>query len=518
MLFNSVEFLIFFPVVTIVFFLLPERFRRYWLLAASCFFYMSFIPYYIIILLFTTCVDFFGALLIGKYHDRPELKNFFFALALGLNIGLLVYFKYLGMLGGTFNFISSAFGGGTLTVPDVVLPIGISFHTFQSMGYLIDTYRANEAPEKNFINFSLFLMFFPQLVAGPIERFGDLSAQLKKSHRFTYENVSIGGRIMLWGMFKKIAVADNLAKIADLVFGDVASYAGWPAIIGLLCFSVQIYCDFSGYSDIAKGAAQILDIRLMENFKTPYFSTSPGEFWRRWHISLSTWFRDYIYFPMGGSRVSTPRWVLNNMVTFAVSGIWHGANWTFAFWGLLNGILVISGRLLKPFGDMIGKLTSGALGYVPLPEGVKSADKLPAEAKAKYIESRGGKLWAGIRHVLALLSTFAVISVTWIFFRADNFRDAFKMFGNIFLADAGDFSSLPSVRLWACALCTFLLIAVELIFTYTPVQSHLDKISRGEIASSRRATAIRLFCYAVIIAVIVLFGAYDNRSFIYFQF
>ena len=516
MLFNSVEFLIFFPIVVLVFFLLPERFRRYWLLAASVFFYMSFIPYYIFILLFTTLVDYFGARLIEKFSSRPEYKNMFFVLALGLNIGMLVYFKYLGMLGGTWNAL---FGSAApLSVPDVVLPIGISFHTFQSMGYLIDAYRMGKAPEHNFIDFSLFLMFFPQLVAGPIERFSDLSGQLKKKHYFTYQNASEGGRLMLWGMFKKIAVADNLALIADRVFGDVGGYAGMPAVIGLICFTFQIYCDFSGYSDIAMGAARILDIRLMENFKTPYFSRSPAEFWRRWHISLSTWFRDYIYIPLGGSRVSTPRWCLNEMITFAVSGIWHGASWTFAFWGLLNGIWVISCRLLRPVGDMIGRITQGALGYVPLPGGAKKESELDDAAKAEYIASRGGRPLRFIRSAGATAVTFVLISLSWVFFRADTFSDAFTMLGHIFLADKGDFSAVPEIRLWAAGICLFILIAFELIMTYTPLMKHLSAISSGEIKSTVGMTAVRILVYAAFAAVIILLGAYDNRSFIYFQF
>ena len=338
MLFNSIEFLIFFPVVIAVYFLLPYKLRRYFLLAASCFFYMSFIPKYILILLFTTIVDYTGARLIEKFRDRKKLSKTFFIIALTCNIGLLVWFKYLGVIGDTINFFGRMISLKTIVVPEIALPIGISFHTFQSMGYLIDTYTGKEKAEKSFIDFALFLMYFPQLVAGPIERSRNLFSQLKADHDLKAENVSIGGRKMLWGMFKKVVVADNLALFADTMFDHPGSFGGLGTLIGVLCFTVQIYCDFSGYSDIAIGCAKVMDIDLMMNFDTPYFSHTTPEFWRRWHISLSTWFRDYVYIPLGGNRVSKPRWVFNQLFTFTVSGVWHGAGYTYVLWGFINGV------------------------------------------------------------------------------------------------------------------------------------------------------------------------------------
>lgn len=476
MLFNSFEFLVFFPVVIIVYFLLPKRFRRYFLLAASCHFYMSFIPKYMFILGFTTTVDYTGARLIEHFADNRKLKKASFITALLLNIGLLIIFKYLGMLGDFVNVFGHTLNLGTVAVPEIILPIGISFHTFQSMGYLIDVYMGRQKAEHDFFQFALFLMYFPQLVAGPIERGSNLFDQLKKDHSLKTENFSIGWRYMLWGMFKKVVVADNLSMVADLVFGNVHSYGGTMLIAAILCFAFQIYCDFSGYSDIAIGAAKIMDIDLMRNFDTPYFSLSPAEFWRRWHISLSTWFRDYVYIPLGGNRVSTPRWCVNQLVTFGISGIWHGANLTFAVWGLLNGLYIIAVRMLKPVKEFFKKLTR--------------IDKIPL-----------------IPALLSAALTFAVINFSWIFFRAESFSDAFYVIGNMFGESYGDMLGLSQFRLYICKVVPFVLIGTELCMK-TP------KI----VELFRRSQVLRIAVYSLCVSAIVLFGAYDNQAFIYFQF
>ena len=479
MLFNSIQFLIFFPIVITVFFLLPHKYRKYFLLAASCYFYMSFIPKYMIILLFTSFVDFFGALLVQKFRKENKifLQRLVFLIALALNVGLLVFFKYLGLLGDTINFFGHMFNLQTLVFPEVILPIGISFHTFQSMGYLLDVYMGNEPAESNFIDFSLFLMFFPQLVAGPIERSGNLMSQLKAEHFIHYENISIGGRKMLWGMFKKVVVADNLSMFADAVFKNVDGYSGLGLIIGILAFSIQIYCDFSGYSDIAVGCAKMMDMDLMKNFDTPYFSASIPEFWRRWHISLSTWFKDYIYIPMGGNRVSKPRWCLNQMVTFTISGIWHGANFTFAVWGVLNGIYIIISRFMQPVKKKIGEIFH--------------ADKIPR-----------------ISHGISIILTFSLISFTWIFFRANTFSDAFYVITNMFGSTSYDFSIISEFRAWIAIFAPIILLGIEGL-------TKSQKVTSWYIKSP---TLVRLSSYGLLLAVIIIFGAYDNKSFIYFQF
>lgn len=479
MLFNSVQFLIFFPVVIIVFFLLPQRLRKYFLLAASCYFYMSFIPKYIFILLFTTVVDYFGAILVERSarFENPRRKKAVFIAALCCNIGLLVFFKYLGMLGDTVNFFGAMLNLKTVVVPEIALPIGISFHTFQSMGYLIDVYAGKEKAERNFIDFALFLMYFPQLVAGPIERGRNLFSQLKAEHCLTYENISAGGRMMLWGMFKKVVVADNLAIIADAVFGDVTAFSGMGLVAGILCFTIQIYCDFSGYSDIAIGCARVMDIRLMTNFDTPYFSSSTPEFWRRWHISLSTWFRDYIYIPMGGNRVSKPRWAFNQLVTFTISGIWHGAGFTYAAWGILNGVYIILSRFTKPLRDKLKSLTR--------------IDRAPVLSKG-----------------VGIAVTFCLISFSWIFFRADSFSDAFYVISHLFGQSFGDFSKLSELRLRLAYAAPVMLFAIELLM----------KRPRAVEWFIKSNAFVRIAAYALLTAIIVVFGAYDNKAFIYFQF
>ena len=478
MLFNSIEFLIFFPVVIAVYFLLPYKLRRYFLLAASCFFYMSFIPKYMLILLFTTVVDYTGARLIERFREKPGAKRAVFIAGLACNVGLLVWFKYLGTIGDTINFFGHLLSLKTVVFPEVVLPVGISFHTFQSMGYFIDTYTGRQKAERNFIDFALFLMFFPQLVAGPIERFSSLMPQLKADHDLKAENISLGGRKMLWGMFKKVVVADNLALFADAVFDSPDKFGGAGILLGVLCFTVQIYCDFSGYSDIAVGCAKILDIDLMKNFDTPYFSRSVPEFWRRWHISLSTWFRDYVYIPLGGNRVSKPRWVLNQLITFTISGVWHGAGYTYVLWGLLNGIYICVARFVAPVKDKLAALTR--------------VEKLPA-----------------LRGLIDTVVTFALISFSWIFFRANTVPEAFRIAGRLFGPTAMDFSAIPGLRVWVAIAAVILLFLAEFFMNYG------KKLTE---AYFRIPHPVRAVTYALLVAAIVLFGAYDNKAFIYFQF
>ena len=480
MLFNSLEFLLFFPITVILYFLLPHKSRRYFLLLASVFFYMSFIPKYILIVGFTTVVDYAGALLIDKFRERKAIKRTVFITGILLNVGLLVVYKYLGVIGDTINFFGNMISLETVVLPKLALPIGISFHTFQSMGYYIDTYKGTVKPERNFINFALFLMFFPQLVAGPIERTANLMGQLKARHTLKAENISIGGRWMLWGMFKKIVVADSLAIFADAVFDKIGNFSGAGLIIGLLCFTVQIYCDFSGYSDIAIGCAKIMDIDLMKNFNTPYFSASVPEFWRRWHISLSSWFKDYIYIPLGGNRVSKPRWVFNQLVTFTVSGVWHGAGYNFVVWGFLNGIYIVISRLIAPIKDGFKRITR--------------LDRVPWLSKP-----------------FAILITFALISFSWIFFRANSFDDAFyfisNMFGSTKMTFDSDSASL--FRIWVTIGSVIILFVVELLMSY------------GKKAVSlfyRAPHFCRVALYGLLTAVIIVCGVFGENQFIYFDF
>ncbi|MDT7604999.1 MAG: alginate O-acetyltransferase complex protein AlgI, partial [Acidobacteriota bacterium] len=342
MLFNSLHFLIFFPVVTTLFFVLPHRLRWAMLLAASCYFYMVFKPLYILILAFTIIVDYTAGILIEDAKGRR--RKAYLVASICANVGVLAFFKYYNFLNGSLR---EALGALHLAAPvppllHILLPIGLSFHTFQSLSYTIEVYRGRHPAERHAGIFALYVMFYPQLVAGPIERPQNLLHQFHERHYFDYPRVVAGLQLMLWGMFKKVVIADRLSPFVNLVYDDPHSYRGVSFIVATIFFAFQIYCDFSGYSDIALGAAQVMGFTLMKNFDRPYFSKSISEFWKRWHISLSTWFRDYVYLSLGGNRVSRPRWYFNLFFTFLVSGLWHGANWTYVIWGALNGVYLIA--------------------------------------------------------------------------------------------------------------------------------------------------------------------------------
>src|SRR3984893_16453219 len=322
MLFNSIDFAIFFPVVVAMFFLSPQRWRVSLLLAASCFFYMAFIPVYIVILFVTILIDYIAGLYIERVEGRK--KTALLWLSIVSTCAVLFVFKYLGLFTGSIEGVAGILGWQLPhTALNIILPIGLSFHTFQSLSYVVEVYRRRQAAEKNFVVYSTYVMFFPQLVAGPIERPYNLLHQFYEHHTFDYLRVTSGLKRMAWGFFKKVVIADRLALYVKNVYADPQHFNGLQLTIATLFFAFQIYCDFSGYSDIAIGSARVLGFRLMENFDNPYLSQSISEFWHRWHISLSTWFRDYLYIPLGGSRVGPKRWYFNLFITFLVSGLWH---------------------------------------------------------------------------------------------------------------------------------------------------------------------------------------------------
>ncbi len=483
MLFNSIEFLLFFPITVTCYFLLKDKYRNFFLLIASCWFYMSFIPAYILIVAFTTVIIYISTRLMGHFDTDKRKRKIIFIVTIVVNILTVIWFKYLGFFADTVNFFGTGIGLPTVVLPEIILPIGISFHTFQAMGYLIDVFTRKDKPEKNFITYAVFLMFFPQLVAGPIERARNLIDQFKYEHYISYENLSKGGRMMLWGMFKKVVVADNLSMFVDNIYGDVTSKGPAVLWVGIIFFAFQIYCDFSGYSDIAIGAARIMGFKLMRNFDTPYYASTITDFWRRWHISLSTWFRDYIYIPLGGNRVSKPRWCLNQLITFGISGIWHGANWTFVVWGLLNGVYMTVGKLTFDFREKIKKIT----GYSKIPF-------LP--------------------EIIGTAVTFYIVCMTWVFFRAGSFSDAFYVISQVtsyipdFSLVSGAFSSIPSSRLIISIGAIIILFVVDFFCRGSDFKTAVGKLP----------APARIISYGLLLAVIVLFGAYDNKSFIYFQF
>ena len=349
MLFNSFEFLVFFPIVCLVYFALGKnKYRNPFLLIASYYFYMNWNPVYALLILTSTVLTYFCGLLVAANFNRIKRKKLFLTLSLVINFSILFVFKYYNFINESIWDIMSILGL-RWNVPniDLLLPVGISFYTFQAVGYTIDVYRGTIKAEREFGTYALFVSFFPQLVAGPIERAKNLLPQFHREHSFKYENLVPGFKLMLWGFFMKLCVADRLGEYVDAVYNNVDAHNGSSLLIATILFTFQIYCDFGGYSNIAIGVAKILDYDLMVNFRRPYFSESVKDFWRRWHISLSSWFSDYVYIPLGGSRVRYVRHLFNLLVTFLVSGIWHGANWTFVMWGALHGCFLIIHNVFK---------------------------------------------------------------------------------------------------------------------------------------------------------------------------
>ena len=394
MLFNSLEFLIFFPLVTLLYFLLPHRHRWWLLLIASCIFYMMFIPKYIVILVVTITIDYVAGIWLEEPGLSPRQRKGILSISILSTCLVLFIFKY-------FNFFNTNLAqlarllhwNYSITALKIALPIGLSFHTFQSLSYVIEVYRGHQKAEHHFGIYSLYVMFYPQLVAGPIERPQHLLHQFYAEHSFDYQRVTDGLKLMVWGLFKKTVIADRLAIAVNAVYDHPHSFTGLPLIIATVFFAFQIYCDFSGYSDIAIGAAQVMGFGLMDNFNRPYFSKSIAEFWKRWHISLSTWFRDYLYIPLGGNRAKTWRWQFNLFITFLVSGFWHGANWTYIIWGALNGFYLMGSIWTKNLRQTVCHLTT--------------LDR-----------------YRTVHKYLSIATTFSLVCIAWIFFRARNLDDA----------------------------------------------------------------------------------------------
>ena len=480
MLFNSIEFAAFFPVVVALYYLLPPRWRVGFLLAASCFFYMAFIPAYIAILFVTILIDYVAGIYIEKVAGRP--RKTLLLVSIVSTCSVLAVFKYMNFLTGSFEGLAGLVGWHLPNAAvKIILPIGLSFHTFQSLSYVVEVYRGKQKAERNFIVYATYVMFFPQLVAGPIERPQQLLHQFREWHRVNYININSGLKRMAWGFFKKLVVADRLALYVNDVYAAPRSYNGLQLSLATFFFAYQIYCDFSGYSDIAIGAAQVLGFRLMENFKTPYHSLSVSEFWRRWHISLSTWFKDYVYIPLGGSRVGPGHYVINVLITFAISGLWHGASWTYVWWGLLNGVYLIVGWLTKEWRDRF---------FIGI--------------------GLGGQTF--IRRSIMWASTFFLTCMAWIVFRAKSVADAWYVFGH--LMRGWNFHQIKTVQFFLrqlpIALASILVLeACELWFpSEASVSSQLGKLS----------FAPRWAVYASLIMLVVMFGIYQNAQFIYFQF
>ncbi len=481
MLFNSFQFLYFFIIVTSLYFALPYNKRWFLLLAASCYFYMAFVPIYILILFFTIIIDYYAGIFIENAKGRK--RKWWLIASLVANIGVLAIFKYYNFLNDSFSFLMHGFAlDNPIPYLSIILPVGLSFHTFQAMSYTIEVYRGHQPAERHFGIYSLYVMFYPQLVAGPIERPQNLIHQFREKYDFDYDRVTSGLRLMLWGLFKKVVIADRLAIIVDTVYNNPENHVTSSLIIATIFFAFQIFCDFSGYSDMAIGAARVMGFKLMTNFNSPYHARSVQEFWLRWHISLSTWFKDYLYIPLGGNRVGIPRWYLNLFIVFLISGLWHGANWTFVIWGALHGLYIIFGYVTKN----ARKRTSRKLGLNKI---------------------RG----------LNTVTTFLLVTFAWIFFRADNLNVATHIISGIFTGFVpmvtsffkGEevFEYLGTAKAWPIALIFFL----ELIHTF----DYKYDLSKRFL---RYPTSLRWLIYFIAVMVILLFGVFDDRQFIYFQF
>lgn len=471
MLFNTVDFVLFLPLIVILYYAIPHKFRWTLLLAGSYYFYMCWKVNYIFLIIASTLIDYFSGLKMEQQANQRK-KLPFLILSLVSNLGLLFTFKYFNFFAESSNFVLQKFNISThLPILKLLLPVGISFYTFQTLSYSIDVFFGRQKAERHLGYFALYVSFFPQLVAGPIERFSRLTPQLKARHVLSYENVSKGLRLILYGLFIKMVIADNLSGVVDSVYQSPQKYASKDILTAIFFYSFQIYCDFFGYSLIAIGSARLMGIKLMDNFKTPYLSKNIAEFWQRWHISLSTWFRDYLYLPLGGNRVSKIRWIINIAIVFIVSGIWHGANWTFLIWGALYGILYIGEKLIN--------------------------DNFGINSECKPFS---------FKHIGLSIKTYVLVAFIWVFFRSQSFSEAISIFKSILkntAVESPEFS-IPTVT-WVALL---LFIISDTILYNTRFDSWIDKFS----------FPIRWAIYSLLLFFIIAFAGVDTFQFIYFQF
>ena len=476
MIFNSIDFLIFFPIVTTAYFLLPHRFRWIWLLAASCYFYMSFIPAYLLVLALTISVDYLSVRAIER-STTPAFKKTYLATSIVMTGLILFIFKYFNFFNTNVAALAHTVGWNySIESLMIILPIGLSFHTFQSMSYVIEVYRGKQKAENHFGVLALYVLFFPQLVAGPIERPQNLLHQFYEVHKVDWGKIESGACLMLYGFFKKMVIADRLAVLVNSVYGNPHVYGRVYLVLATVSFAFQIYCDFSGYSDIARGAARIMGFELMTNFDNPYHSKSIGEFWRRWHISLSTWFKDYVYIPLGGSHVTVPRWSMNILLVFLLSGLWHGANWTFLLWGLLHGTYLIASRLSV-------NLRKNLLHWTRLIS------------------------FPRVHTVISICITFTLVTIGWVFFRASTLSDAFLILTRFFFADGVGKMTTIGGALAGQYTAIVGIILMELI----------ERVDTNRIMA-RWPWSLSV-ANLLLILIILLFGVfYKNAAFIYSQF
>lgn len=478
MLFNSLAFLLFFPTVLLLYWILPYRWRNAFLLVASYYFYMNWEPAFALLIAASTFTTWGCARLMDH---TPTRKKVILSICLVFNLGLLIAFKYLGFLGDSLQSLLDMAGLG-IHIPQfrLLLPVGISFYTFQAVGYTIDVYRGTIRAERSFLVYALFVSFFPQLVAGPIERAKNLLPQFRDRHHFRVIPLMEGLRLMTIGYFMKLCVADNLSSYVDAVFNNLPHHNGTSVLMATFFFTFQIFCDFGGYSLIAIGVARCMGFRLMQNFRQPYLAGSVKEFWRRWHISLSTWFSDYVYIPLGGNRCAPGRHRANLFVTFLVSGLWHGANWTFIVWGGYHGTLLVLQNLKSK-----------------LPSPKCLTDSL---------------LCRRIGRVFAVGSTFVLVAAGWVFFRANSLSDAFLAFKKMATERGMLYNGEGKPQIALCFMMILILMGIEFynerraVTVDTPLSTDRAAIIRSGVATG------------ILLVIILLCASFSGGQFIYFQF
>lgn len=481
MVFNSWQFAAFLPVVFAVYWLMPHRYRWVLILFSSYFFYLSAGLKYVVLLLAITAITYETAIWVERTKEQKK-KRAIITLSISICLACLAVFKYSNFI---VSSISDAFALFSIklhpTTLKIVLPLGISFYTFNVVSYMVDVYREKIPAERHFGIYAAFVAYFPKLLSGPIERAEPMLKQIKTEKTFDYKQGLDGSKLFLWGLFKKIVVADTLVIYVDSVFNSITQHSGFALILAAVFFSIQIYCDFSGYSDMARGVSKLLGIELMENFRSPYFSTSIKEFWSRWHISLSTWFRDYVYIPMGGNRVRKSKQYINVLVTFLASGLWHGANWTYVLWGGLHGIAQITEKQL----------------------GIRA------------IRHKRGAIW-----LFKALVVFIFVTAAWVFFRADSFSNAIYLFANMFAGVASPVDYLKngfnSIGMTMGGLLDFVIYMLPLtLYDFISVKYERDA---GQIISEKSSTLSWLFYISIGLAVVFMSQKGVAAQFVYMQF
>ena len=479
MIFNSISFAVFFPVITLVYFIIPKRMNNLWLLLISYFYYMAQGPEFSLLLLASTVITWLGGLALGKCRASSFQAKLTCGIIVLLNLSALIFFKY-------YNFICETIG--TKPSLNVMLPIGISFYIFQVIGYMVDVYRGKVKPERSFLTYALFVSFFPQILAGPIGRAGELIPQFSARRNFDYARVRHGLFRMLWGFFMKLVISSRLAIVTDLIYGNYTSCTGYQMVLGTFAYAFQIYCDFASYSTIAIGAAEVLGITLRENFRQPFFARSCKELWRRWHISLNSWFTDYLYIPLGGSRVSKFRKYLNVLIVFSCSGLWHGAAWTYVLWGFLSGLFQILGEITAPIRNIVTKA------FV---------------FKSKIAES--------LHHAAQIIITFLLFCASLVFFKATSIDAAFSIMNKIFCGF--DISSVLSTSPFALGLGTLNMLI--LLFSLLILLIHdIANEKTGDAAAFvlGKTTPVRWCVYYLLSLMILLSANIGAAQFIYFNF